>query len=305
MNKVINIEDKEYPKLLKKIKDAPKKLFYKGEWDAEIFENCLAVVGSRRMTTFGKRAAELLAGEVAARGITIVSGFMYGVDATAHRSAVQVGGRTIAVMPCGIDLIHPEYQEELYNDILENNGLIISEYEGDFQPCIWTYPKRNRIVAGLSQAVLVVEAGEKSGSLITADLAKKFERKIFAVPGAIFSSVSKGTNQLIKDGAGITIESKDILDYYHENFEFSSRFISDSFPSIGEPYTHQKIQSSRLDKSDKSIESKILEQLQREPMEIDSLARNLGISISEIGTLLSIMEVKGLVSEEGGKYHVK
>jgi len=304
MEKVISIQDKKYPRLLKKINDAPEKLFYKGEWDTEIFKNCLAVVGSRRMTISGKRAAELLAGEAAAQGITIVSGFMYGIDAIAHRAALNAGGRTIAVMPCGIDLIHPEYQEELYNDILKNKGLIISEYEGDFQPELWTYPRRNRIVAGLSQAVLVVEAGIKSGSLITANWAKKFKRKIFAAPGPIFSSVSKGTNQLIKDGAGIATESKDVVDYYRESAVFSSRFIP-SRQSGRDPYASQKIQRSRSQNSFSSLENKILEQLQREPMEIDSLARNLGVSISQLGTLLSVMEVKGLVLQEGGKYHNK
>ena len=126
---------------------------------------------------------------------------MYGGDEAAHKAAVEAGGRTIAVMPCGIDMIHPEYQEELYNKILENKGLIISEYEGKFPPAIWTYPKRNRIVAGLSKAVLIVEAGLNSGTLITAECAKKFGRKIFAVPGPITSEVSKGTIQLIKEGA--------------------------------------------------------------------------------------------------------
>ncbi len=310
MKKVIAIEDKEYPVFLKKINDPPKKLFYKGEWDAKIFENCLAVVGSRRMTTHGKRAAELLAGEVAARGITIVSGFMYGVDATAHRAALNANGRTIAVMPCGIDLIHPEYQEELYNDILENNGLIVSEYEGDFQPTLWTYPRRNRIVAGLSKAVLVIEAGIKSGSLITANWAKKFERKIFAVPGPIFSSVSKGTNQLIKDGASIATESKDILDYYRSNFEFSSSLrkqnFSNRFP-LTTPYPDSFHLSGPHDLKNlfSSLENQIIEQLQREPLEIDSLARNLGIPVSQLGTLLSIMQIKGFVSQEGGKYHSK
>lgn len=180
---LITISDNKYPKLLKEIgKDAPKKLYYKGKWDEKIFKNCLAVVGSRMMTAYGKRVVEQIVTEVAAAGLTIVSGFMYGVDAASHQAALKAGGRTIAIMPCGIDLIHPQYQQDLYVEILNNQGLIISEYEGTFLPVNWTYPRRNRIIAAMSQAVLIVEAGEKSGSLITANFAKKFGGRVFAVP---------------------------------------------------------------------------------------------------------------------------
>jgi len=190
-------------------------LYYKGNWNPEIFENCLAVVGSRRMTSYGRKITEQLVTEIAAAGVTIVSGFMYGGDEAAHRAAVEMGGRTIAVMPCGIDIIHPEYQEELYNEILNKNGLIISEFKGSFPPDKWTYPRRNRIVAGLSKTILIVEAGLNSGTLITADYAKKFGRKIFAVPGPMTSDVSKGTAQLIKEGAEVVTEVKDILKHYN------------------------------------------------------------------------------------------
>ncbi len=212
---MITKKDKRYPELLKKIKDPPRKLYYKGDWNSEIFENCLAVVGSRRMTTYGKRVAEQFVTEIAAAGITIVSGFMYGIDATAHRAALVAGGRTIAVMPCGVNIIHPAYQEKLYNDILKNKGLIISEFENDFPPDIWTYPKRNRIVAGLSKATLIIEAATKSGSLITANYAKEYRRKVFAVPGPITSSNSAGIIQLLKDGALIASKARDVLDHYN------------------------------------------------------------------------------------------
>lgn len=214
MSKVIDIESQEYPWLLKKIKKPPKQLYYKGEWNPDIFKNCLAVVGSRRMTAYGKHVAEKLVIEIAAVGITIVSGFMYGIDAVSHRAALTAGGRTIAVMPCGINIIHPAYQEKLYNDILKNKGLIISEFEGDFPPEVWTYPKRNRIVAGLSNAALIIEAGDKSGSLITANYAKEYKRKLFAVPGPITSSNSVGIVQLLKEGALIASKAKDILEHY-------------------------------------------------------------------------------------------
>ena len=221
MTQVIEKENLQYPELLKQISDAPAQLYYKGIWPASsadenenLFENCLAVVGSRHMTQYGKKATEQLISEVAAAGITIVSGFMYGVDAAAHKAAVDAGGKTLAVMPCGIERIHPSHQKDLYDKILETGGLIISEWDGDGMPMLWTYPKRNRIVAGLAKATLVVEAGLESGSLITADFAKKFQRKVFAVPGPITSEVSKGTAKLIQEGAMLVNSADDILEFF-------------------------------------------------------------------------------------------
>jgi len=282
---LITIKDEKYPKLLKKIgKSAPKKLYYKGALDKEIFENCLAVVGSRQMTTYGKQVVDKIVFEIAAAGITIVSGFMYGVDAASHKATLKVGGRTIAVMPCGIDLIHPEYQQDLYLEILNNNGLIVSEYEEKMKPENWTYPQRNRIVAGLSLATLIIEAGEKSGSLITANFAKKFGRKLFVVPGPITSENSKGIMQLIKSGATPIASAKDILDYYKIN-----RGVT---PVIS------------VKKKMGTLEEKIIEKLKNEPLNIDDLARNLEIPASQIGVILSIMELKGLIRQEGVKYYV-
>ena len=287
---VVNSEDKKYPALLKKIgKDAPKQLYWKGNYSEEILKNCLAVVGSRHLTSYGKQVIEKLVIEIAASGITIVSGFMYGGDATAHKAALRAGGRTIAVMPCGIDLVHPEYQQDLYAEILNEQGLVISEYEGAMQPSNWTYPRRNRIVAGLSRAVLVVEAGLKSGSLITANFAKKFGRKIFAVPGPITSEVSQGTNQLIKEGATAAVDVKDIIDFYKINFQFSiSNFRS----------------NSNFKFSNGSIEKKIIEQLKRESLGVDELSRIFTMPASILGTTLSLMQLKSLIKQEGNKFYV-
>jgi len=282
--KKVELKNDKYPELLRKIgKEAPKQLYYKGEWQNDIFENCLAVVGSRRMTTYGKQITQKLVGQIASAGITIVSGFMYGVDAAAHKSVVETGGKTIAVMPCGIDRVHPEYQIKLYNDILENNGLIISEYEGDSQPGYWTYPARNRIVAGLSKAVLVVEAGEKSGSLITANLGKKFDRKVFAVPGPLTSVLSFGTNQLIKNrDAEMVNSAEDILKFYNKGIK----------KTCNKPGLLQ------------GLEGQILGLLQRDPVGLDNLARELDISIPEISRLVSLMEIKGQLKKENNKYYV-
>ena len=296
MENVFYKEDSEYPKLLRKTKGAPKQLYYKGNWDKEIFKNCLAVVGSRRLTSYGQRIVQDLVEELARAGLTIVSGFMYGGDAAAHSAALKAGGQTIAVMPCGIERIHPQYQKKLYEEILAKQGLIISEYQGDSQPALWTYPQRNRIVAGLSKAVLVIEAGDKSGSLITASYAKKFKRKVFAVPGPIISRLSQGTNLLIKEGAEIVTGAKDVLEYYCSHSGISERFI----PLAREPYTHPKFQNARLE----GLEKKIIDVLQKEPLGIDELSRQLEISVSELGTKLSLMQIKGLISQTGNKYYV-
>ncbi|MBI2038384.1 MAG: DNA-protecting protein DprA [Candidatus Nealsonbacteria bacterium] len=284
---IVAIKDQRYPALLKKIsKSAPKQLYYKGNWDKDIFKNCLAVVGSRQMTSYGKRAVEQIVTEVATAGITIVSGFMYGVDAMAHKAALNAGGRTIAVMPCGIDLIHPEYQQDLYTEILNSKGLIISEYDGTMQPANWTYPKRNRIVAGLSKACLVIEAGEKSGSLITANFAKKFKRKVFVVPGQIFSENSKGIMELLKQGATPVSSAKDILDYYGLGNLVSKK--ETKFPDgvIG------------------ILENQIITKLRNEALGADELARAFGVSAANLGVTLSMMQLRGLIRQDGSRYYI-
>lgn len=286
MDGTITINDIRYPQLLKEIDSPPKALYYKGRLSDDIFENCLAVVGSRRMTTYGKLIVNKLVSEVARAGITIVSGFMFGIDAEAHKTALSVGGRTIAVMPCGIDVIHPAHQKTLYNEILENKGLIVSEFESIYPPALWTYPKRNKIVAGLSKATMVIEAGQKSGSLITANLAKKYKRRLFAVPGPLTSVLSKGTVQLIKEGAEIVTGAKDLLaDYNIANSNLSRKCL----------------QFLKLN----TLEQSIVKKLQEEPMEIDDLTRWVNASSSELGVALSLMQIKGLIFEERGKYYIK
>jgi len=294
MAQEVLINDEKYPKLLKEALEnlpqkslGPKKLYYKGNWDEEIFSNCLAVVGSRHLTSYGRRITEQLVSQIAGAGITIVSGFMYGGDEAAHKATVQVGGRTIAVMPCGINIVHPEYQTDLYDEIQRKNGLIISEYEGDFLPTNFTFVQRDRIVAGLSKAVLVTEAALKSGSLITASYAKKFGRKIFAVPGQITSSVSAGTNKLIKEGAEVVTCAEDILNFYKIK---------------GSPTSQNFVKSDFTGTSD--LEEKILAHLRRESMDADTIARTLEIPAAKIGTTLTLMQLKNIISQNSGKYYV-
>jgi DNA processing protein len=286
----VDCEDKKYPSSLKEALPklvsslGPKNLYYKGNYSPEIFENCLAVVGSRRLTSYGRKAVEQIVTEVAAAGITIVSGFMYGGDEAAHSAAVKCGGKTIAVMPCGIDRIHPENQKKLYQEILDNNGLILSEYEGDAQPQTFTYVQRDRIVAGLSKAVFVVEAALNSGSLITASYATKYGKKIFALPGPITSEVSKGTLKLIKEGAEPVCEASDILKY----FDIFSKAKKENKQFV----------------TGNTLEQKIIEHLKNESMEADEMARVLALPVSQIGTALSLMQLKGFINQDGRKYYL-
>ena len=282
----IDINSPEYPSLLKEISDPPRTLYYKGNLDSAIFGKCLTVVGTRCMTRYGKQITDILVSEIAANGITIVSSFMYGIDAAAHKAAVDEGGKTIAVMPCGIDRIYPEDQEVLYNEILDSGGLVISELQADSPPALWTFARRNRIMAGISQGTVVIEAGEKSGSLSTAELARRYKREVFSVPGPLTSSVSKGTMKLIKEGAHLVTEASDVLYYY------GIKAVS----SLGD----EKRVHSQLNE----LEQSIIEHLMREPMEINLISRFTKVSIPELSTALSVMQLKGVLAEEGGKYYV-
>ncbi|PIP57884.1 DNA-protecting protein DprA [Candidatus Woesebacteria bacterium CG22_combo_CG10-13_8_21_14_all_39_10] len=259
-------------------------LYYRGNWDKDIFKKSIAVVGSRSMTRYGKETVDKFVSEFVANGVTTISGFMYGVDTEVHQKTVDYGGRTIAVFGCGLDVIYPPENEKLYGQILENKGLVISEYEPSAKPHLWKFPQRNKIVAGLSSlGVLVIEAGEKSGSLITAGFARKMGKKVYAVPGPITSRISVGCNNLIKSGEAIMATSAgDIL----------------------------KIKSTTIHSSPSTVhglspqEAKIYKVLQLEPLDIDEIAMKIEGNIVEIGSVLSIMSLKGLLTESGGKYYL-
>lgn len=278
--RIIKREENFYPERLKSLKDSPPSLHYKGNLNKEIFENTLAVVGSRRMTSYGKRVTENLVRDLAEEGITIVSGFMYGVDATAHKAALVVNGKTIAVMPCGVNVIHPSYQEKLYREV-EEKGLILSEFEDAFPSDKWTYPKRNRIVVGISAATLVIEAAKGSGSLISANLANKYNRKLFAVPGPIFNKNSEGTSNLLKEGATPVTSALDVLSFFKKRGVLLKK------------------KEESLNKEEKII----LGTLKEEPKEADEIARKTNLSVSRVNPSLSVLELKNLIKKEGRKYY--
>ncbi len=297
---VVKLDSPYYPHLLKELSDAPKKLYIKGNFDPSIFKNCLAVVGSRKMTDYGKRVTHFLVSTLARQGITIVSGFMYGIDAQAHREALLVGGKTIAVMPCGIDTICPDFQETLYSEILENGGLVISEYPEGIEPKNWTFPRRNRIVAGLSKATLVVEAGEKSGSLITAGIAKKLGRQVFTVPGDVLNPSIKGNWQLYFGGATLATSDCEIGNlYFSSNEEGIKSLINESANS-----TEDTILPFARGKNLSQDEEIILEILSRENLFINELHEKTNLSIPQIMVILTSLSIQDLVKESGGRYYV-
>jgi DNA processing protein len=209
--KIVTIFDEDYPNKLKQIDSAPYLLYYKGNLDF-INKISIAVIGSRKATSYGKWAAEKLTRELSEIGVNIVSGLAVGIDTIAHKTALKYKAKTFGIIGCGINLVYPKKNLELYKQISENQGAVITEYPFDTQPVAFNFHDRNRIISGLSEGVLVIEAQEKSGTLITAGHAANQGREIFAVPGNIDSLFSRGTNALIRDGAKITLSIDDIIE---------------------------------------------------------------------------------------------
>lgn len=277
------IEKKDFPGHLKAIKNCPEKLYYRGIWDNKIFEKSLAVVGSRRMSRYGQEIVAKFVPEFVANNITIISGFMYGIDTESHKKCLEFDGKTVAVLGGGLDILVPPENGDLYSEILEKGGLIISEYVPDFQPTLWSFPQRNRIVSGLSTlGILVVEAGMKSGSLVTARIGREQGKIIYAVPGQLTSSTAEGTNYLIKENFGQIITSAvDITQNSAINF--------------------QEI----LFESTDPLENEIIQLLKIEALTIDELCLKLDNGVIELNTKISIMSLNNLVFEENGKIFLK
>ncbi len=275
------IEKKYFPEHLQKISNCPKKLYYRGIWDNDIFAKSLAIVGSRRMSQYGFFAIKKLVPDLVANGFTIISGFMYGVDMASHKETLECGGKTVAVLGGGLDIITPPENLTIYKLILEKGGLMISEYEPDFVPTTWTFPQRDRIVAGLtSLGTLVIEAGLKSGSLITARFTQEQGKKLYALPGPINSALSQGIYYLIKEkGAKIVTDSSDI--------------------------TNQKIKGNQMiiEYGD-SLEKKILELLGIEALTTDELCKKLDKNISTVSQKMTMMSMGNKVNESLGKWRL-
>ena len=277
----ILLEDKNYPENLKRIADPPFCLYILGE---VLSSDSLAigVVGTRKITSYGKEVTEDLVTSLVVSGLTIVSGLAYGVDSIAHNSALQNGGRTIGVWAGGLDTVESGFRQNLVKRIIEEGkGAIVSEFPLGFQPNRTTFPQRNRIISGLSLGVLVTEAAEDSGSLITANFAKKQGRPVFAVPGPITSGQTKGTAELLKKGAKLVYDVNDILG----ELELGVR---------GQGLAAREILPENKD------EALILEILKNETKHIDEIVRETKMGTSKISSLLTMMEMKGKIKNLGG-----
>ncbi len=279
----ISIDDKNYPKLLKEIKNPPKVLYCKGKLKAE--ENCFAVVGTRMNSPYGKQVALEIAGDLTEARLTIVSGLAPGIDTFCHQAAVERIKKTIAVLGTGLDekSIYPQSNLKLAQKILETGGCLISEYPPGTSGSKFTFPQRNRIISGISLGVLVIESKQKGGSLITAEWARKQKRLVFAIPGLIHSSNSKGPHFLIKNGAKLIENANDIL-------------VELNLPEITRP---------GLVEGESEEESLILNALKEEALDIDKIIEKTKLSAAKVASTLAILEIRGKVRNlEGNIYAI-
>lgn len=275
----------EYPARLKEIDDAPPVLFVKGELTPQD-ERSVAVVGTRRVTAYGREVAHRLSRDLAQSNVVVVSGLASGVDGIAHSAALEAGGRTIAVLGNGVDIVYPRQHARLAERIAEN-GALVSEYPIGTEPRGEYFPRRNRILSGITLGTLVIEAGESSGALITARHALDQNREIFAVPGSILSPNSRGTNALIQRmEAKLVHKHEDILEELNLSFVGAQIEMAALFPVNDD-------------------ESKVLYHLSQEPTHIDDIIRGSGMTISVVSSLLAMMELRGLVRQVGGMNYVR
>jgi len=277
--KVLTWSDPAFPPRLKEIYDVPPLLYVRGTLTAED-EWAIAVVGTRLATVYGRDVTERLVAELVQNRITVVSGLARGIDSVAHRAALEARGRTIAVLACGLDMVYPGENVKLAQAIMEQ-GALVSEYPIGTRPKAEHFPRRNRIMSGLCLGVVVTEAGESSGALITANLALEQNREVFAIPGSIFSPASRGTNRLIQDGAKLVSSAQDILE------ELNLTMIP------------RQLEMPELVPAD-DTESLILSHLRHEPVHIDEVCRLSRLPIATLSSTLAMMELKGMVRQVGG-----
>lgn len=280
---VLTLLDEQYPRLLKEIDQAPPVIYVSGSL-SPADEFAVAMVGTRRVTAYGQQVTRDTSTYLAGHGLTIVSGLARGVDAMAHQHALQAGGRTIAVLGSGVDVIYPPENRKLAEAIVDN-GAIISDYPLGTQPEGINFPPRNRIISGLSLATIVVEAGERSGALITADFAVEQGRDVFAVPGNVFSPASRGTNRLIQKGAYVMVSPQDVLDVLDLSQVEDYKDARQTLPAD-------------------TIEARILQVMGYEPIHVDEICNEAGLPVDKISAALTMMELKGMVQHVGGMRYV-
>lgn len=281
--KWVTVYDKDYPKRLKTIYDPPTVLYYEGEI-LPSDEKAIAVVGTRKITGYGKNVTEKFTRDLVAAGFTIVSGLAKGVDTAAHKQAIENSGRTLAILGGGLNKIFPPENTDLANKIASHFGAVISEFPPDASSLPGNFPARNRIIAGLSEAVLVTEAALDSGSLITAKLGAEQGKEVFTVPGPITSDLTRGPVNLIREGAKVVFEAKDILD------------------ELGVPAVKKNpIVTTSLSEDEK----KVLQVLENESMHLDEMGRKLEFPPAKISSMLLKMEILGIVRSMGGGVYTR
>ena len=280
---VIIQTDEEYPRRLREIEQSPPVIYMLGDLTAED-EWSVAVVGTRRVTAYGRQVAEEVAGTLARNGITVVSGLARGVDSISHQAALDAGGRTVAVLGSGLDRIYPPENRRLAEAITAN-GALISDYAPGTPPEASNFPPRNRLISGLSLAVVIVEAGQTSGALITAGFAADQGREVFAVPGNITSPGSKGTNRLIRDGAQPLLNPEQVLEALELTMVAEQRTARVVLPAD-------------------AVEAQLFDVLGREPLHIDEIRTKTEIPIEKVTATLALMELKGMVRQVGGMQYV-
>lgn len=301
---ILVLDDGVYPSFLREIYDPPIALYVKGAWSECLDQPCVAIVGSRKSSTYGQNAALMLARDLAQRGVTVVSGFARGIDAAAHRGAIEAGGRTVAVLGTGIDETYPRDHKKLGEEILERGGAMVSQFPLRTPPVPENFPYRNRIISGLSLGVVVVEAAENSGSLITARLAIEQNREVFAVPGNITSRNSFGTNYLIKGaGAKLVQQWQDIAAELPP--QIAARLLP---PPLGEKKKEKSLadQLAMVPQGLTGFEQSVFKLLSADdPAHIDALVDKSRLTISDLTAALLTLEMRDLVRALPGKCFVR
>lgn len=295
--KVLTMADPDYPALLRETYDPPIVLYCLGDLRRALGQPAIAMVGSRRCSTYGKNAAEMLARELASRGVTIVSGLARGIDAAAHRGALEGRGLTVAVMGTGLDDIYPREHRKLAERIVES-GALVTEFPLGTPPLSQNFPFRNRLISGIALGVMVVEAAERSGSLITARMAYEQGREVFAVPGNITSAKSFGPNYLIKDGAKLVQTWRDVVEEFP--LEIKSKILaSERDQTAPEQLTFDEVELS-------PAERRVLQMLSLdEPTHIDKLLLSSGLNPPELNAALLKLEMLGRITQLPGKNFIR
>ncbi|MDQ3633630.1 MAG: DNA-processing protein DprA [Acidobacteriota bacterium] len=291
---VLVLDDGSYPNLLREIADPPITLYVKGNWQ-ECFEMpCIGIVGSRRCTTYGRNASEMLGRDLAEHGVCVVSGFARGIDSQAHKGAIEGKGKTIAVFGTGIDGVYPKENAKLVDEILDSGGAIVSQFPLGTPPLRENFPYRNRIISGLSYGILIIEASERSGSLITARLAMEQDREVMAIPGNITSKTSFGTNYLIKSGAKLVQQWQDVVS------EFPAEIAAEILPpKVDEEDKKDKKAEKPTSNFPKGLsinEKKIYENLKADAHKhLDLIMDESGLSFGELNSAIVSLDLKDLI----------